>query len=250
MAPLDDVIARIMSAGAMEAANMLLTLPASQWRAVVVAIGPAQAARLLVNARVDRMADLVTNIGFDLLPAVLAQLSMRQLADVISELPFELALRVAEQLPPSLRAELLLALPTQQRVALQAALPPPPGPQEGAEEYLRQVEASLARIASSVSWLDRAAGALVVEVFGRPIQVLVRYRVTGSLPEEELHAVVRAVDWRQAGALILVTNVNASPALMAAQRELVRLGYPLDVLTWLDERNDGELKRTLVRLSR
>jgi hypothetical protein len=250
LTPPDDLIARIASAGANEAANLVLSLPGPQIRAVLAALGPAQAARLLVAVRVDRTADLLAGIGPALLPAVLTHLPMRQVADVISQVPFDLALYVVGQLSQHALDELLLELPTQQRSALQSALGPRQASSAGADDYLRRVEGSLGRIASRVAWVNAQAGILVAEVFGRPMQVAVRYRPAGTLSDEDLNALVRAVDWRAVTALLVLTNASASPQLSTAMRELVRLGYPVEVLTWADERDDGELKRTLVRLSR
>ena len=244
----DDLIARIVAAHAADAAAMVLDLPWPHTRAVLGALGPREVARLLRGVRADRVAELLDHIPPGLLPAVLAQLSVPEVAEVVPLVPLESAVRVVTSLSPELADDLLLALPTQHRTVLQQLIPPPvTGGSAGA--YQSQVEQAVQRATGTISAVDPRNHTLLTEVFGRAVQVLVHDRPGGAFTAADLQAAIAATDWRRIAGLVVLTNAVLDPGLPAAQREARQRGHVVEAVTWQDERDDGTLKRTLVRLA-
>src|SRR5688572_1581948 len=134
----------------------------------------------------------------DELLAQLRSVPAREAAELLSMLPMEQAVRLVQQLRPPAVAELLMALPTAQRVALQEVL----GPQsyDGAvgSDYHRAAEVSLGRVATGITWLAPRVGILLIEVFGRSVQVALRDWPDRALGPPDVHAAVVGVDWRRA----------------------------------------------------
>jgi hypothetical protein len=184
----------------------------------------------------------------DELLAELKSVAPREAAEILSMLPMEQAVRLVQRLAPPAIAELLLALPTPERIALQEALGPLPGAVTGSD-YHRAAEASLGRVATSVTWLAPRVGILMVDVFGRAVQVALRDRPGQALGPPDVHAAVVGVDWRRARGLVVLTNARLDPGLGAALREFHQRGYRVEVVSWHDDRDDGALKRALVRLA-
>jgi hypothetical protein len=247
VAPPEDVISRIVAAHAADAAAFVLELPWPQARAVIAALGPREAARLLRGVRADRVAELLGHISPNALPAVLANLAIPEIAELLPLVPVETAVRVVSHLAPDATDQLLLALPSQHRIVLQGLLPPPvaAGPTGG---YVDQVEQAVRRAAGIVSGRDPRSGGLLTEVFGRPVQVLVRDRPGATFGAADLQAAIAATNWRHTAGVIVLTNATLDPALGAAMREARQRGYAVEAMSWHDERDDGILKRTLVRL--
>jgi len=226
---------------------MVLDLPWPQIRAVLAALGPREAARLLLGVRADRVAVLLEHIAPAMLPAVLAHLTVPQIAELVPLVPMQAAVRVVTHLPPDVSAHLLLMLPTQHRAVLQQVLPAPAtiGPEGG---YRSQAEQAVRRATGTVSVVDPRGGVLATEVFGRPIQVLVRDRPGSTFGAGDLQAAIGATDWRHVAGLLVLTNAPVDPGLPAALREARQHGYRVEAVHWQDERDDGALKRILVRL--
>jgi hypothetical protein len=243
----DDVIARIAAADAADAAMIVLALPWPQARAVIAAAGPRQVARLLLGVRADRVQELIDHIAPPLLPAVLAHVPLAEIAQLLPLLSMEGAMRAVHSLPPDVAAEVLLVLPSAQRRALQAvvAQAAAAGPSGG---YGAQVERAVRRTVERVTLLDPRAMSMVTEVFGRPVQVVVWDRPGKQFGQADLRAAIGTADWRQVAALLVVTNATLDPALPGAVREARAAGYAVEPVQWLDDRDDGTLKRILVRL--
>jgi hypothetical protein len=243
----DDVIARIAAADAADAATIVLGLPWQQARAVVAAAGPREVARLLLGVRADRVQELIDHVPPQLMPAVLAQLPLAEIAQLLPLLSMEGAMRAVHSLPPGVAAELLLILPSAQRQALQAAVAEAAaaGPSGG---YGTQVEQAVRRTVGRVTLLDARATSMLTEVFGRPVQVVAWDRPGKGFGEADLRAAIGTADWRQITGLLVVTNAALDPALPGAVREARVAGYAVEPVQWLDDRDDGTLKRILVRL--
>lgn len=241
----NDLLDRIVRAPAGDAAALVLDMPWPQTRAVLNALGPREVARLLLGVRADRVAELLGHLSPELLSGSLAYLSVAQIAELVPLVPVESAVRVVTHLAPDAAAALLLALPTQHRLVLQERLPPP-APATGG--YRDQAEQAVRRTAGRVSALDPRGTALLTEVFGRPIQVLIRDRPATTFGAAELPAAIGATDWQRVAGVIVLTNAALDPTLPGALREARQRGYVVEVVQWQDERDDGILKRTLVRL--
>ncbi len=244
----DELLARIAAAKAADAAGMVLSMPWPQTRAVLVALGPWQVARLLLGVRADRLAELLDHVAPGMLPAVLDHLSVPQVAEMLPLVPMQSAVRVVAHLHPAVVAELLLVLPTQHRLALQEVLPPPVAAVPSAA-YPGQAEQAVRRTAGTASWLDPRRTSLLTEVFGRPVQVVIWDRSGTTFATPELHAAVATTDWSRVTGLLVVTNATLDPGLPGGVREARQHGYMVEVVSWQDERDDGALKRVLVRFA-
>jgi MgtE intracellular N domain len=247
--PTRDVITQIMSASANHAANMLLGMSTVQIRAVMNDLGPADVARVVVGAHPDRKAGLLGIIASDQMPAVLSRLTVHQLAEVVTVLPIDVAVRLVRDMSPRAAADLLLEIPTQRRAALQEAMTPSRTDEFAATVYQRQAEESILRIATRVSWLDQSTGSLLSEVFGRTVQVMIRYRPDSAFTEVDLHAAAQTADWRRIVGLVVLVNATPSPGVAVLIRDLRAMGQLIEVVPWVDDRDDGSFKRALVRLA-
>jgi hypothetical protein len=243
----DDVIARIVAAKAADAAAMVLALHWQQSRTVLAALGPREVARLLRGVRADRVAELMAQIPPGLLPAVLAQLALPDIAQLVPLLAMDGAVRVVQSLSPADAAELVLMLPTAHRMALQAAVPS--APVVGSGGYASLVEQAVRRNVGQATWADSHRRSLVTEVFGRSVQVVAWDRPGGSFGPGDLQAAIGATDLRPGAVLVVLTNATLEPTLPGAVREARAAGYTVEPMQWIDERDDGALKRTLVRLA-
>jgi Mg/Co/Ni transporter MgtE len=247
--PTNDVIAQIVSARANHAANMLLSMHAVQIRAVLNDLGPSEVARVLVGAHPDRKADLIGVIGTDRIPEVLSRLTVHQLADMVAVLPIEVAVALVRDMSPRAAADLLLEIPTQRRVVLQEAMAPSRPDEFTATVYQRQAQESILRIATRVSWLDQSAGSLLTEVFGRTVQVMIRYRPDAAFTEVDLNAAAQTADWRRIVGLVVLTNAKPATGVLSLIRDLRATGRPTVVVSWVDDGDDGSFKRALVQLA-
>jgi hypothetical protein len=173
---------------------------------------------------------------------------VHQLADVVTVLPIDVAVRLVRDMSPRAAADLLLEIPTQRRASLQDAMTPSRPDEFAATVYQRQAEESILRIATRASWLDQEAGSLLSEVFGRTVQVMIRYRPDPVFTEVDLHAAAQAADWRRIVGLVVLTNAAPTPGVAVLIRELRAVGHVVDVVPWIDDRDDGSFKRALVRL--
>jgi hypothetical protein len=242
-APGRDLLDRIVWAPADDAAAMVLDLPPSIIPTVLDALGPREVARMLLGVRADRVDELFTYVPPTLLPAALAQLSVPQLAELVPLVTVESAVRLVTHLAPETASALLLELPTQYRQVLRDRLPPAPS------DYQNRAAQAVRRATGHVASIDPRGAALVTEVFGRPIQVVIRDRPGATFSVADLTAAIGATDWRRVAGVVVVTNAVLEPGLAGALREARQRGYVVEVVAWQDERDDGQLKRTFVRLA-
>ena len=118
-----------------------------------------------------------------------------------------------------------------------------------ADDYLTMVEQAVRRVAGSVAWVDPRTGSLLAQVFGRPVLV-VASRPRGSvLTAEQFNRVAAATDWRLVAGLVVLSELPPDPDVGAVVREARQRGFAVDAVQWQDERDDGVLKRVLVRLA-
>jgi len=239
-----DLIDRILRAPAGDAAAMVLDLPPPVIPAVLDALGPREVARLLLGVREDRVHELLAYIPPALLSPTLAQLSVPQLAELVPLVRVESAVRLVSHLDPDTASALLLALPTQYRQVLRDRLPPPTIP----SDYQQRAEQAVRRATGQATPLDPRGTTLLTEVFGRPIRVIIRDRPGGTFGPADLVAALGATDWRRVAGVVVLTNAALDPGLAGAVRDARRQGYVVEVAAWQDERDDGMLKRILVRL--
>jgi hypothetical protein len=222
---------------------MVLDLPPPVIPSALDALGPREVARMLLGARADRVDELLAYVPPAVLSAALAQLSVPQLAELVPLVRFESAVRLVGHLAPDTASALLLELPTQYRLALRDRLPPP-----APSDYTQRAEQAVRRATGHGASVGPGPAGLVTEVFGRPVQVVIRDRPGTTFGPDELTAAVGATDWRRVVGVVVLTNAALDPGLAAALRDARHRGYVVEVVAWQDERDDGTLKRTLVRL--
>lgn len=238
-----DLLDRIVQAPAGEAAAMVLGLPPSIIPTALDALGPREVARMLLGVRADRLDEFLAYIPSPVLSSALAQLSVPQLAELVPLVQFESAVRLLAHLDPDTASALLLELPTQYRQVLRDRLPPPTP-----SDYQQRAELAVQRATGQLMSLGPGAP-LVTEVFGRPVQVIIRDRPGATFGPNDLVAALGAADWRRVVGVVVLTNAALDPGLAAAVREARGRGYLVEVVAWQDERDDGMLKRTLVRFA-
>lgn len=235
---------QIVRAPAADAAAMVLDLPPPFIRTALDALGPREVARMLLGVRADRVDELLGYIPATILSNALALLTLPQIAELVPLVTVESAVRLVAHLAPDTASALLLALPTQYRLVLQERLPPPTP-----SDYQNQAEQAVRRATGRVTQVDPRGATLLTEVFGRPIQVIIRDRPGTMFGPADLPAVIGATDWRRVVGVVVLTNSALDSGLAAALREARQRGYVVEVVAWQDARDDGLLKRTFVRLT-
>lgn len=252
--PTKHVIAMLNSVGAAQGADTLLSMPGDRIEVLMNEMTPAEVARLLDGARADRKADLLAVIGPHRAPAILSRFTIHQLADLVSSLPMHGAADLLRSMAPYAAADLLMEIPTQRRMMLQEVLVPRQPEQLTAAVYHREVEQSLVQIATRISWLDQAGGAIMAEVMGRPFQIMARHLPDATFSGDDLRTVAALIDWRRVVGGIVLTNATVQTDATGADsispviRELRQYGHAIDVVRWTNDGDDGLLKRALVRL--
>jgi hypothetical protein len=152
-------------------------------------------------------------------------------------------------MPPASSAALLLEIPTQRRSMLQEALGlGQPTMEAAVSTYYRAAEMSVARIATGTSRLDHTPGDLLAEVMGRPFQISIRFHGDAPYTGDDLRLVAGRVDWRRVMGMLVLTNATPADTIAGVIRELRHYGHAVDVVRWLNEADDGVMKRALVRL--
>jgi hypothetical protein len=247
--PLRDVIAMLNSVGPAYAVDDLLAMPAARIEAVMAELTPAEITRLLNGSRVHRRAELLAAIGPVRGLAVLTRMPPHELVELISSLPLPVAVGVLRGMPPASSAALLLEIPTQRRSMLQEALGlGQPTMEAAVSTYYRAAEMSVARIATGTSRLDHTPGDLLAEVMGRPFQISIRFHGDAPYTGDDLRLVAGRVDWRRVMGMLVLTNATPADTIAGVIRELRHYGHAVDVVRWLNEADDGVMKRALVRL--
>jgi hypothetical protein len=246
--PTKHVIAMLNSVGAAQGADTLLSMPGDRIEVLMNEMNSAEVGRLLDGARADRKADLLAVIGPHRAPGILSRFTIHQLAELVASLPLPGAVDLVRSMAPHAAADLLLEIPTQRRLMLQESLVPRQPQEFTSAVYHREVEGSVVRIATRASWLDQAGGHLLAEVMGRPFQIIMRHYPGGTFTGDDVRTVAGQVDWRRVVGAIVLTNGTPADSIHAAVRELRQYGHAVDVVRWLNDGDDGELKRALVRL--
>jgi hypothetical protein len=247
--PTKHVIAMLNSAGAAQGADTLLAMPADRIEVLIDEMTPTEVGRLLAGARADRKADLLSAIGPYRAPSILALFTVHQLADLVSSLPMPAAVNLVRSMNPHAAADMLMEIPTQQRLILQEEVLAPQQPQDlTSTAYHREVEESVSRIATQVTWLDQPGGHLLAEVMGRPLEIVMRHMPEAPFDGDDVRAAAGRVDWRRAVGALVLTNATPTDTVSPVIRELREHGHPINVVRWLNEGDDGILKRALVRL--
>ena len=247
--PTNLVVALLKSATPAQAVGTLLSMTADRIAILLTEMEPAHIARLLLAAKADQKAGLFAAIPAERAPLVLQELSMPQFADFLSGIPTQTAAQLLLAGPPRWAADVLTELPAEIRARLQAMMTGDQPEELSTAVYERGVADSIVRIAARVSWFDQRTCDLLAEVFGRIVHVAVRYRARDSLTDTEIHEAATRANWRDIAGLVVVTNLALADSAAGHARAICRTGRALELLRWIDEQDDGALKRVLVRLA-
>jgi hypothetical protein len=245
--PTPQVIALLQAMPAAAAAGVLVAMPADHVEVLLAELPPAALARLLPAVEPDQRADLVAATPAGRLPAMLRALSLDDAAALLGVLDAGEAARLLGALPPEARPQLVSALPEATRRSVYAAMSTTGAGELASAVYERRAVAALARIATVRS--RPAPRAAVTDVLGSRLLVHVRPAGPGPLDAEELHELVLAADWSELDAVLVVAEQTPTDRAAAHAGTIRACGYRLELLRWVDDRDDGLLKRALVRVA-
>jgi hypothetical protein len=247
--PTKHVVAMLNAAPAAQGAETLMAMPAERIEVLLNEMTPAQVGRLLDGARADRKPDLLAVIGPDRAATVLTQFSVHQLANVVASLRLPDALDLLGSVAPEKAADVLQEMSGDHRIMLQEALMPREAHELASAVYHREVMESVVRIATRTWWLDQAAGHLLAEVMGRPFQIVARHMPDAMFNGSDLRTVASEVDWRRVVGAMVLTNATPADGVVPVIRELRQYGHAVDVVRRINDGDDGQVKRALVRLA-
>ncbi len=251
---------------------MLPQMPTKHVVALILASKPTAAVAVLMAMTPDRMDALLaeippTNLGRivsaagDNTPTLIAALSPHQRRAAISTLPAkdivrllataapDVAWTMLADMPPAIAAGVHAELPDERRRQLDKAAPPDRSPDLASAMYLRSAVERIVRTTSRTTWLDDRVGDVLAEVFGKLVHVAVRYRSGLALDARDVVAAARRANWDDIAGMLVMTNAELSVSASNQAAAIRRNGSPIEVIHWFDAEDDGEFKRSLVRLA-
>lgn len=246
--PTKQLIALLNSTSPAQAVSTIFSMTADRIAVLLTEMDPAHIARMLVAASGQRKADLFAAIPPDRASLVLQELSVPQFASFLSAVPAQMGAQVLHAGSPRWAAHILRELPPETRSQLLSATT------NHTEEfssavYERGVTESIVRIVARASWLDQRTCDLLAEVFDKNVHIAVRYQAGEFLTGAEVDEVAARADWRYIAGLVVVTNAALADSAEEQAKAIQYSGRELKLLHWTDERDDGALKRALVRLA-
>ncbi|MET7397479.1 hypothetical protein ABZS66_28725 [Dactylosporangium sp. NPDC005572] len=242
MMPVTQLVAMIRSSPPKSAAGLLMAMPAERLPVVTAAMRPADVARLVPALRPESQRQLVHALGPDHLFEVIRTVPLEQATALLALVPPERLAPVVAGLSDSALAALLGSLPAAERQRIESVADP------------RREHRVL-----GLAYGDAIARALVrgnLEVTAERDTLLItkaRWRVAVAARHgDDGRVAVRdaedtAYRCRATGALA-VTDVPAADDVLRYCREAREDGRPLSAVTWVDERHDGNLIRSVVSL--
>jgi hypothetical protein len=245
MTPVTQLIAMIRSSPPKSAVDLLMSMPAERLPVVTAAMRPADLVRLLPAFKPEARRTVVRT------------LDPKHLFDVIHAVPLDEAAALIPIVPTESLAPVVALLSDGALAALISGL---------AEDQQQRVESSFGdplreRRVLALVYGDAVTRALIrgnVQVTRHDDSILVtkdrwriavaaRHRDDGRLAVRDAEA--SAYNLRANGALA-VTDVPAADDVMQYVNQARADGRPLETVTWVDARHNGELIRALVSLFR
>jgi hypothetical protein len=246
MTPVVQVAAMIRGTPPASAIGLLTGMPADRLRHVIAALAPRDIARLLPAMRPDLRFTVVASLSGEQLGGLAQLIPAGQLSALLNALPMERLLSLAPALPDHLVATLLTDLPEERRTALREAVDPHRLDAAMSGAYERAVVTALRRANAEVfvpEGLPR--GVVLARTVGRPVVVAASFTDDGRRTVRDAeHVAFR----REAGAALSVTREEPADDVLAYCRRARREGRPVEAVGWVDNRDDGLLKRALATL--
>ena len=244
--PTQHVIAMLKAAHPAQAFDVLAAMPVERFALVTTTMDPADLTAILMGIDPRRQTDLLSMLPAERRLLMFQQLSKRQLADLIPAIDPNIGVEMIAGLPTGSAAELLSSMPSATVTRLLGLLP-----EAGAvirAMYERHARESVVGAAHTVSWPDESMCDLVAEVLGHWLHVAIRFQPGPQSTPLDVDGAASDADWTSVSGMLLMTN--AKPGGPSAQKalQLEQAGRKLEIVQWIDKRDDGTLKRALVRL--
>lgn len=251
MMPVTHVVAMLRSSPPQHAAGLLASMPADRMRAALAAMEPADIARVLGGMKPQNRPAVLTSLPPEQVARVLLLLSIEQAAGLLSALPEEWILAIVNVLPAPAVPVLIMAMDPERQAALMETMDPRWSGGLAATMYEQGVAQAVGRTNATVSTPNREyTGDLLVETFGRLITVTARYHEHGDFTLAEIRQCQEVAARMQAHGALAVTNAPLSNEVLDYIDAARARNWLIDAVTWIDQRYDGILQRTLVGLIR
>lgn len=247
--PTTQVVAMLKVSGPAQAVGILTSMPADRMAALLAVMEPADLARILAAAPAVRRGELLAAVPAERIGALLRELPAPQVSELLSVVPAELAAQLLRGSPPQQAAQLLSTLPQQTRALLLDAMELDSADGLSLAVYEQEATEAVGRVSGRVSRLDRSGRDVLAEVFGRNVHVAVRYCATEASLGSAVYNAVAEANWRRVAGLVVVTNVALPDDAVALADNARGAGRPLELVRWIDARDDGAFKRALVRIA-
>ncbi|WP_432992757.1 magnesium transporter MgtE N-terminal domain-containing protein [Dactylosporangium sp. CA-233914] len=244
MMPVTQLVAMIRSSPPKSAAGLLMAMPAERLPVVTAAMRPADLVRIVPALRPEARRGLIRALGPEHLFEVIRGVPLDEAAGLVPMVPTDRLAPVVAGLSDSALAALLGGLPQDQRQRVESVADPRRERRVLGLAYEDSVSRALARGNLQVGRQDD----VMVVTKGRwRIVVAARHDDDGRVAV--LAAEDAAYTVRADGVLAVTDQPTAGEVLQYCQGAR-DAGRPLETATWVDERHDGHLIRTLVSLFR
>jgi hypothetical protein len=247
--PTKHVVAMLLASKPAQATTALLAMTPNRIRTLLGELPAANLGRMVHAAGARDKATLVATLSPSQLRDALSDLSAMHLVQILTDLPPELGWAVLRDVPARAAAGLIVELPAERQRRLEDLLPPDKSAELTSALYERRVTEAIVRSVERTTRLDDRTGDLRAELFGRVVQIAVRYVAGVTLTGPDVAAAASNAKWREIAGLLVLTNAESAETARTQVSEFCRAGTPIEVVTWLDTRDDGAFKRSLVRLA-
>lgn len=238
----------LRGAGPREAVRILRSVPPERVSVLLTEMETAEVARLIVAAGGDQTADMLRSVPAERFAPIIRCMSMRELANLVGAVPPELAARCLEAVTARAAVEVISELPEPDQARLVDLIEAQHRGDVSQALYERNAQESVVRIATRVSWLNQATCDLLAVAMNQTFQVAVRHRRVPPFTLDDIDSVLSTAAWATIAGLIVLTNVPPDTNADQRLRQVRSSGRLVDVLRWTDRRDDGTLKRTIVRM--
>ncbi len=245
--PTQQVIAMLKAARPAQALGILSAMPFDRVTHVTTSIEPADLTAMMLALPPDQQVELLTMIPAERRLLIFSRLSMRQFADLLPVVTPDIAAQMLADVSTATAAELLSDMPPNAAARLLPLLPR--GNTVVQTMYELRARESIVRAARNVSWLDQSSCDLAADVFGRRVQVAIRFLPDPFPVHVDVDRAASHADWRTIDGMLVVTNVRPGELALLQVKHQQQAGRRLELVHWVDQRDDGLLKRALVRLA-
>jgi hypothetical protein len=247
--PAPQVIALLKASEPSQAAVTLLTFPVERIDALLALMQPADVAGMLAGSTAAQKRQLLAAMTTEKALLVLHELAAEHAANALAAMPAPRAASLLSAAPTRQARRILSELSETTRSEFGALMAPDRAAELFSAFYEQRVIDSVVRMTTAVSRLPCSTCDLMVAVLRRAIHVAVRYHGQAALVDHDIEAVATAADWNRIAGLVMVTDAELTDAALHYGYSVRSAGYAFELLRWTGERDDGALKRALVRLT-